>query len=232
VTQPPPTTALKNQILLQLRDGDRDALLDDAEHGRLPVGDTFAGRGDDTSSVYFPETGVISLVSEMKTGHQVAVSAVGSEGVVGLASVLDVPRFPHRVVVLVESEGHRVPANRLRGLFDESEAVRRVMLRYIGQSMTELMVTAACYRVHSHRQRLARWLLMTADKAGLQSLSATHETLAQMVGGPRHAVTRALNELRAKGVIAHLRGRVDIIRRSGLVAEACECYRGHGQAVP
>jgi CRP-like cAMP-binding protein len=92
------------------------------------------------------------------------------------------------------------------------------------------MVTAACYRVHSHRQRLARWLLMTADKAGLQSLSATHETLAQMVGGPRHAVTRALNELRAKGVIAHLRGRVDIIRQSGLVTEACECYRG--QAVP
>ena len=82
----------------------------------------------------------------------------------------------------------------------------------------------ACSRVHSHRQRLARWLLLTMDKAQQSSLHVTHDVLAQMVGGPRHAVTVALSELRARGAIAHLRGRVDICDRELLVRQACECY--------
>jgi CRP-like cAMP-binding protein len=90
--------------------------------------------------------------------------------------------------------------------------------------MRELRTAAACNRVHSHRQRLARWLLVITDKATQQSLPITHEALAQLVGGPRHAVTVALNELRAKGAIGHLRGRVDILERSLLLAQACECY--------
>ena len=79
--------------------------------------------------------------------------------------------------------------------------------------------------MHSHRHRLARWLLTTTDKAGQRSLSITHEALAQLVGGPRHAVTVALNELGTKGAIAHLRGRIEILDRRVLMAQACECYR-------
>jgi CRP-like cAMP-binding protein len=78
--------------------------------------------------------------------------------------------------------------------------------------------------VHSHRQRLARWLLTTTDKARQPWLAITHEALAQLVGGPRHAVTVAVNELRAKGAIVHLRGRIDVFDRSALIAQACECY--------
>jgi CRP-like cAMP-binding protein len=109
-------------------------------------------------------------------------------------------------------------------VFQQSETVRRITLSHVGAQMRELATAAACNRVHSHRQRLARWLLITTDKARQQSLPITHETLAQMVGGPRHAVTVALSELRAKGVIAHLRGRVDILDRSVLIKQACECY--------
>ena len=108
-------------------------------------------------------------------------------------------------------------------------SVRSILLTHIGGRMSEVMITAACNRVHSHRQRLARWLLIATDKAGRRSLDVTHETLAQLVGGPRHAVTVALNELRGKGAIAHLRGRLEIVQRSILVDQACECYRQPGK---
>jgi len=222
---------VKNQILLQLAESDRNTLLEHADHVRLPIGHTLARPGDAISWAYFPDTGVVSVVSEMTTGHQVAVSAVGAEGVIGLASLFGLIQHPHRIVVLVESGGYRVPADRFRRAFQQSEVVRRVTLVHIGHRMSELMIAAACHRVHSHRQRLARCLLMTTDKAGQRSLRVTHETLAQMVGGPRHAVTVALNELRVKGAIAHLRGRIDIVKRSVLVGQACECYGAQAQLV-
>jgi len=219
---PPPID--RNQILRQLAARDRASLLADADYVRLPVGHTVARPGDDVVWVYFPETGVVSFVSEMTTGHQVAVAAVGAEGAIGLGPMLGVPQFHHRIVVLVESAGYRVSAYRFGHVFEQAELLRRVTLTHIGQTMSELMIATACNRVHSHRQRLARWLLMTTEKAGQRSLPVTHETLAQMVGGPRHAVTVALSELRAEGAIVHLRGRVDILKRSVLVRQACECY--------
>lgn len=160
-----------------------------------------------------------------------AVAAVGPEGVIGLGSLFSAPRYAQRLVVLVESRGYRVSADRFHRVFEQSEVFRRVTLAHVGRQISELMVAAACYRVHSHRQRLARWLLITTDKAGQRWLRVTHEMLAQMVGGPRHAVTVALNELRAKGAIDHLRGRIDIIKRPVLLAQACECYVTHPNVV-
>ena len=222
-----PPIQLKNDILVQLSPGDRETLLADAERIRLPVGGTLARAGDEIGSTYFPDAGVISVISEMATGHQVAVAAIGREGLIGVGPLLSVPRYLHRLMAVVESHGYRVPADRFRSLFERSALLRHVTLRALGRGIVELMTAAACHRVHSHRQRLARWLLLMADKSGQRSFRVTHETLAQMVGGPRHAVTVALNDLRSEGAIAYLRGRVDIRNRSVLVAQACECYFAH-----
>jgi CRP-like cAMP-binding protein len=211
--------------LRQLAADDRAALLAGAEYVELPVGHMFARVGDPIAVAYFPDCGVMSVVGEMTTGHQVALAAVGAEGALGIAALLGKQRYPVTVSVLVESCGHAIAAGRLVDGFRRSEAVRRVMLSHIGSRMWELITAAACNRVHSHRQRLARWLLTTTDKAGQRSLATTHEALAQLVGGPRHAVTVALNELDAKGAIAHLRGRIEILDRRVLIAQACECYR-------
>jgi CRP-like cAMP-binding protein len=215
---------LKNQMLLQLPERDRETLLLDSEYLDLQVGESVARAGDRISSVYFPDAGVISLVSEMTTGHQVAVAAVGEEGMLGLGALLGIVHYPQSLVVLLKSRGYRIPAERFGAAFQQSESVRRVTLAHLGRRMRELRTAAACNRVHSHRQRLARWLLLITDKAMQQSLPVTHDALAQLVGGPRHAVTVALNELRSKGAIAHLRGRVDVLKRSVLIAQACECY--------
>jgi len=204
---------------------DRTALLAGADYVQLPVGHTFARVGDPIAVTYFPDGGVMSVVGEMTTGHQVALAAVGAEGALGIAALFGKHRYPVTVSVMVESCGHAVAAGRLVDLFHRSEAVRRVMLAHIGSRTWDLITAAACNRLHSHHQRLARWLLTATDKAGQRSLLITHEALAQLVGGPRHAVTVALNELDAKGAIAHLRGRIDILDRRVLMAQACECYR-------
>jgi CRP-like cAMP-binding protein len=219
-----PTIAPRNYLLLHLPGTVRELLLAEAEFRVLQVGETFARVGDPISWAFFPDTGVISAVSEMKTGHQLAVSTTGPEGLIGFGPVLGVLRYPQRLVVLVESEGYCISSERLHRAFDDSAALRRIVLTYVARKMSELVTLAACARAHSHRQRLARWLLVIADKAGQLSLPLTHERVAQMVGGPRHAVTVALNELRAKGAITHLRGRIDIIDRAVLIGEACECY--------
>jgi CRP-like cAMP-binding protein len=200
-------------------------LLAGADYVDLPDGHAVIGAGDRLSSAYFPDTGVIYRISVMTTGHQVAVGAIGCEGMIGAGVLFGVRRSRLPSVVLVQSSGYLIPSQRFLQHFHESVVLRRATLAHLGRQMCELTTAAACNRVHSSRQRLARWLLITTDKAGQQSLPVTHEALAQMVGGPRHAVTVALNELRAKGAIAHLRGRVDILNRGMLIAQACECYR-------
>jgi CRP-like cAMP-binding protein len=217
-------SALKNHILNQLPASERNALLADAEYAVLRAGDTFARAGERIRSAFFPESGVISSISQMATGHQVTIALIGAEGLLGMEPILGVAHHPHGLVVLLESEGHRLDADRFCQVFQESQSLRAVVLAHIGRAMNEIATVAACTRVHAHRQRLARWLLVTTDKAQRASLPVTHDALAQMVGGPRHAVTVALNELRAQGAIAHRRGHIDVLDRSVLMAHACECY--------
>jgi CRP-like cAMP-binding protein len=190
----------------------------------LPAGQTLARPGDAVTHAYFPDSGVVAWISETATGHQVAVASMGAEGVVGISRLLAIPRHPHRVVALLESAGHRLPVDAFRRAFDEFDGLRTAVLAHVGRQLIEISSLVACSRVHSHRQRLARWILTMTDKADESSLPITHDVLAQVVGGPRHAVTVALNELRAKRAIAHLRGRVDILNRAVLITHACECY--------
>jgi CRP-like cAMP-binding protein len=214
-----------NDLLLQLSAETRETLLKSANYIELPVGRMFARVGDAIANVYFPDSGVLSLIREMTTGYQVAIAAVGAEGVIGLGALFGMRHYSHSLVPLIPSRGHLVDAGEFLSAFGESEAVRRVVLAYVGRRLTDLNVAAACNRVHSHRQRLARWLLIATDKAHQRWLPVTHDALAQMVGGPRHAVTVALNQLRTKGAIEYRRGRIDVRSRSALVSEACECFR-------
>lgn len=188
------------------------------------AGATFAEAGEPVATVYFAESGLLAYVREMTTGHHLAVAAVGVEGLVGAGSIVGVSRHPHRIVVLLDSTGYRIPANTLRRAFNDLNGVRAATLRHVGRQLVEMSSLVACTRVHSHRQRLARWLLMAADKAQRSTLRLTHDELAQMVGGPRPAVTVALHEMTARGAIACLRGRLDILDRALLVTHACECY--------
>jgi CRP-like cAMP-binding protein len=185
---------------------------------------TFASAGEPITFVFFPLSGVMSYVSEMTTGRQISVAAIGNEGLVGAAALLGIRRHAHRIVALLDCEGYRIGVESLRRAFDELDGFRFAALADIGRQLIELASLVACARVHSHRQRVARWLLMMTDKSGQSSLLVTHEVVAQMVGGPRHAVTVALGQLRREGAIAHFRGRIDVVDRTLLLRRSCECY--------
>jgi CRP-like cAMP-binding protein len=191
---------------------------------RIRAGQTFAAAGEPIVSAFFPVSGVVYFVSEMTTGHQVSVAAVGSEGLIGAAALVGIPRHAYRIVAVLECEGYRVPAASLRRAFQEREGFRSAALADIGRQWNEAASLLACSRVHSHRERVARWLLMTMDKSRQSSLPLTHDELARMVGGARHAVTVVLNALRREGAVAHARGRIDIIDRTQLLRHACGCH--------
>jgi len=214
----------KNHLLCQLPPVVRKTLLYDADYITLAVGQAFARVGDPVTNGFFPDDGLVSLISEMTTGHHVAISAVGVEGMVGTGAVLGLKHHVCSPVALITSHGYRIRAERLLAFFNDSEDLRQVAVRYLGGQLNELAITAACHRVHSLRQRLARWLLLATDKVQQQSLPLTHDALARMVGGPRHAVTVALQQLGRQGAIVHRRGRIDVLRPSALIDEACECY--------
>jgi CRP-like cAMP-binding protein len=220
-----------NDLLRQLSAGTRETLLNGAHYAELSVGRLLSRAGDAIATVYFPDSGVFSLIREMTTGHQMAIAAVGAEGVIGLGALFRMRQYSHSSVAIVPSHGYLVGADQFLATFRESDEVRRAVLAYIGGWMDELIAAAACNRVHSHRQRLARWLLIVTDKAQQRWLPVTHDALAQMVGGPRHAVTVALNQLRSKGAISHRRGRIDVLMRSVLVKEACECYSATARVI-
>ena len=219
-----PVAALTNHILSHLPAPERTALLKDAEYVVLPAGETVARAGELVSTAFFPETGLISSISEMATGHHCAVTVVGEDGVLGLEPLFNVTHHPFRLVSLLRSAGYRLPTERLLEAFDQSVSMRVFTLEHVGHLLTEIATLAACSRVHSHRHRLARWLLVMSDKAQQSSLPITHDVLADLVGGPRHAVTIGLNHLKKWGAVAHVRGRIDILNRGVLVANACECY--------
>jgi CRP-like cAMP-binding protein len=152
-----------NQVLQLFPPSDRHALVDSADYAHFSVGHRIARVADPLSTVFFPSTGVISAVREMTSGHHLAIAAVGEEGVVGLGSLFGQRRHALSLVVLVESTGYTVPSDVFVELFHRSPDVRQVVLNHTSQLLCELTTAAACNRVHSHRQRLASWLLTIAD---------------------------------------------------------------------
>jgi hypothetical protein len=152
------------------------------------------------------------------------VALTGREGVGGAVSVLGAPVVRHRLLVLIPGSAFCVEGAVLRR--NRASFPRTVDLtqRYLQVLMTEIAQSATCNRFHLGRERLARWLLETADRAEMTELPLTHEVLAQMVGGARSLVTGALLELREQNAIDYRRSTVTVKRRA-LAKHACDCYR-------
>jgi CRP-like cAMP-binding protein len=121
-----------------LPDNERAALLADAEYAVLPAGHTLARPGDPVTTAYFPDSGVISWISEMATGHHVAVASVGAEGLVGISRVLAIPRHPYRVVALLGSAGHRLSSDAFHRAFDEFTGFRAAVLAHVARQLIEV----------------------------------------------------------------------------------------------
>ena len=173
---------------------------------------------------YFLEDGLASVVLPMNEGRTVEVGVIGIDGVVGLPVLLGAARMPGETFIQVEASGYRIKAQRLKEEFERPGELRRHLQKYVMANLVQSAQNAACNRLHTIGERLARWLLTCHDRIRSDRMPLTHEFLAQMLGA-RTTVTLAAGILHQAGLIDYSRGHVTIKNRSGLEKAACECYR-------
>ena len=216
--------ASSNAILAGL-DNAESATLQSASHDiPLERGDLIAEAGQPSPYVYFPLQGVLSLVGTTAAGGTVELAVVGNEGVASISAILGRNWLPFRVVAQVPGRAVRVPTTVVSDMVSDCGPLHHRLLAYTHQIIAQVAQSAICNRFHTAKQRLARWLLMTADRADTRELPLTHEFISYMVGGPRSAVTEAASELREAGAIDYRRGLIVIKDADKLKEQSCECY--------
>jgi CRP-like cAMP-binding protein len=214
----------QNHLIELLPKAGRRALLALCEPVDLVLSDMLCVSGEKPRYAYFPVNGIISLVTAIDGKPVLEVGMVGREGMVGAELVLGVLRSPLHAVVQGPGKAWRVPSAAFRRELASNTALRRCLDRYLYVLMAQLGSSAACLRFHLIGTRLARWLLMMQDRAHSDSFHVTHEFLAYMLGVRRVGITSAAGHLQRKNLIEYRRGKLLVLDRKGLEAEACGCY--------
>jgi CRP-like cAMP-binding protein len=213
-----------NLILNQLPPEEYERLAPHLEPVTLALGDVLHYPQDPVSHVYFPDSGSVSVVATFADGGGVEVGVVGNEGLFGINVVLGSVATPHEAIVQLPGGGVRASADALGREFKRGGQLQDLLLRYTQAFIVQVAQTAACNKAHPLDGRLARWLLMSHDRAGADELELTHEFIAVMLGTRRAGVTEAAGRLQDAGLIRYRRGRIGILNRGELEAAACECY--------
>lgn len=213
-----------NLLLGSLPHKERDRLLVHCEPVDLLFGKVLCEAGRPFRYLYFPISGFISQVSTLGPHRPLELALIGNEGMLGATSILGINTAPNRAVVQGSGSALRISPLQLRRALTESPRLLRTLKHYLYVLMTQLAQSVACARFHEVEPRLARWLLMSHDRAHGEHLQLTHEFLADMLGVRRSGITIAAGALQARKLIHYSRGLITILDRQGLEAAACGCY--------
>lgn len=219
-----------NRLLATLSNEELDRLLAHAEIIRLPKSKIINYPGDQVLYAYFPNKGLISLLSMTESGATIEVGMVGDEGMIGLPPILGVSKTPYESMIQIPVEALKIRVDVLRNEFNRGRRLHKTLLCYTHLLITQLSQSAVCNRFHSVEKRLCRWLLVASDCVNDHTLSLTQEIISHMLGTPRTGVTMAAVELQKAGLISYNRGLIVILDRQGLEAASCECYRINKEA--
>ena len=218
-------STMVNRLLESLPVTDRQRMLAGCETVELVFADRLSTPGEPLQHVYFPIGGFISLIMPVDDSAALEVGMVGNEGMFGTPLALGVDISPVRAVVQGAGTALRMDAAAFRRELARSAALRQRIERYIFVQLSQLAQTAACTRFHVVEARLARWLLMTQDRAQTNAFHITQEFLAFMLGVRRVGVTKAARSLQQREMIQYSRGNITVLDRRGLKAAACGCYK-------
>jgi CRP-like cAMP-binding protein len=216
-----PTT---NRLLAALPKDEYRRLSPGLELFPLVFGEVIYEPSDLIRYVYFPTSGVISLLAAVEDRATLEVGLVGREGMVGLPAFMGVKTSGNRAVVQGAGEAMKMKATVFRKECDKGGSLPRLLRRYTHSRLTQIGQAAACNRFHPIDARLARWLLMTRDRMETDEFQLTQEFLSNMLGVRREGVNKAAGALQQQRLISYSRGTLTILDRAGLKAGACHCY--------
>jgi CRP-like cAMP-binding protein len=213
-----------NRFLAALTHSDAEAIMPHLDTLELPQETVLFEDGDPIGRVYFPHTGIVSLLVDLASGEMIETAMIGRDSVVGGLSALDGTLALNRAVVQIAGTASVLPAERLREVAGQSIELRTTLLRHGQAVLAQSQQTAACNATHSVEARLARWLLRCRDLVDGDDIQLTQEFLAQMLGVRRTSVTIIANTFQTAGLIGYKRGHIRIRDLEGLKESACECY--------
>jgi CRP-like cAMP-binding protein len=190
----------------------------------LPQGIVLFEAGEPIKQVYFPHSGVVSLVAELASGETIESAMIGRESVVGASSGLNGQTSLCKAIVQIAGTGSVLDSDRLRRLSDSSPAFRTMLFRHEQLVLAQALQSAACNATHTVEARLSRWLLRCRDLQGSDDLILTQEFLGQMLGVRRTSVSAVANTLQQAGFVRYRRGHIRVLNLEGLQETACECY--------
>jgi CRP-like cAMP-binding protein len=214
----------ENLLLAALPAFERRRFLSQCEAVELAFGDRLCDQGKRVRHAYFPTGGFISLISSVDGRPRLELGLVGTEGMLGVSLLMGVNDAPLLALVQGAGPALRIGAAKFSRALARSPALREAVMRYFYVLMSQLAQSAACLRFHLIEARLARWLLMTRDRAHSGKFYLTQEFLAQMLGVRRVGITRAARSLQRRNLIRYNRGQMIILDDRGLERTSCGCY--------
>lgn len=219
-----PHHAGENQLLAILPTEEYERLAPSMEVVPLTFKQSLYAPNEPIQYVYFPKSGVVSLLTLMEDGTAVEVGTVGNEGMVGLPIFLGADKIPGEAMAQIPGEAWRMRISVFKDKVIPGSVLHDLLQRYTQALFNQISQIAACNRVHSVEERFCRWMLMTQDRVGSNEFPLSQEFLSHMLGVSRPSVSLSASILQKAGLIRYVRATMTILDREGLEASSCECY--------
>jgi CRP-like cAMP-binding protein len=214
-----------NRLSLALPSRDLKRVMPELEHIRCQRAEVLMDADSPLDHVFFPDSGVVSVVAVYADGSVIEMATIGREGCTGMQAFFGAKTSSVRLLVQIPGSAARMSRAAFVRAMDSMPSFRNVMSAYIQAFLEQVLVSVACNGAHSLKERLARWLLMMRDRSDEDVLLITQSLLAEMLGVQRPTITNAAREFERAGLIERGRRQVTILDRQGLIEASCECYQ-------
>jgi CRP-like cAMP-binding protein len=215
----------RNRLLLALPARNLKQLMLELEQIRCQREQVLMDADGSLDHVFFPDSGVVSVVAVYADGSIIEMATIGREGCTGTQAVFGAKSSSVRLLVQIPGSATKMSRAAFTRAMESMPSFRSLMYAYVQAFLEQVMVSVACNGAHSLKERLARWLLMMRDRSDEDALQITQNLLAEMLGVQRPTITNAAEELERAGLIERGRQQITILDRQGLIEASCECYR-------